>query len=93
MILCNHTCFIKTIVQSRLKSKLGFFFKDFKVKQPCVKKKMACLQKSLNGSYYALFQSLDFVLGCTGTCSHAWWFENRILFYIIYIITIPLSPA
>ncbi len=33
----------------------------------------------LKGSYYALLQSLDF--------------ENRIIFHIIYIITIPLSPA
>ncbi len=28
--------------------------------------------------------------GCTRTCSHAWWF---IIFHIIYIITIPFSPA
>ncbi len=45
----------------------------------------------LKGSYYALLQSLDFVLGCTRTCSHAWWFENHIIFHIIYIITIPFS--
>ncbi len=31
--------------------------------------------------------------GCTRTCSHAWWFENRIIFHIIYIITIPLLPS
>ncbi len=31
-------------------------------------------------AYYALLQSLDFVLGCTRTCSHAWWFENHIMF-------------
>ncbi len=48
---------------------------------------------TLKGSYYALLQSLDFVLGCTRTCSHAWWFEKHIIFHIIYIITIPLSPA
>ncbi len=29
--------------------------------------------------------------GCTRTCSHARWFENRIIFHIIYIITIILS--
>ncbi len=29
--------------------------------------------------------------GCTRTCSHDWWFENHIIFHIIYIITI-LSP-
>ncbi len=28
--------------------------------------------------------------GCTRTCSHAWWFENRIVFHINYIITMPL---
>ncbi len=22
--------------------------------------------------------------GCTITCFHAWWFENRIIFHIIY---------
>uniref|UniRef100_A0A672PZG1 Nuclear receptor coactivator 1 n=1 Tax=Sinocyclocheilus grahami TaxID=75366 RepID=A0A672PZG1_SINGR len=31
--------------------------------------------------------------GCTRTCSHAWWFEKRIIFHIIYIITIPFSPV
>ncbi len=25
--------------------------------------------------------------GCTRTCSHPWWFENRIIFHIIYLIT------
>ncbi len=29
--------------------------------------------------------------GCTRTCSHSQWLENRIIFHIIYIITI-LSP-
>ncbi len=29
--------------------------------------------------------------GCTRTCSHAWWFEKRIIFHIFYIITITLS--
>ncbi len=28
--------------------------------------------------------------GCTRTCSHAWWFENHIIFYIMCIITITL---
>ncbi len=49
--------------------------------------------KTVKGSYYALLQSLDFVWGCTRTCSHAWWFESRIIFHIIYIITIPFSPT
>ncbi len=31
--------------------------------------------------------------GCTRTCSHAWWLGNRIIFHIIYIITIPFSLA
>ncbi len=31
--------------------------------------------------------------GCTRTCSHAWWFKNRILFYTIYIITITFSVS
>ncbi len=30
---------------------------------------------------------------CFATCSHAWWFGNRIIFHIIFIITIPFSPA
>ncbi len=39
----------------------------YKIKYECLK-----------GFYYALLQSLDFVLGCTRTCSHAWLFENNI---------------
>ncbi len=31
--------------------------------------------------------------GCTRTYSHVWWFENHIIFHIIYIITTPFSPA
>ncbi len=34
-----------------------------------------------------------YVIITTRTCSHAWWFENCIIFHIIYIITIPFSPA
>ncbi len=38
------------------------------------------------------YKVLIWFWGCTRTCSHAWWFENRIIFHIIYIITINLSP-
>ncbi len=41
----------------------------------------------------SFYKVLILFWGCTRTCSHAWWFENRIIFHIIYIITIPFSPA
>ncbi len=47
----------------------------------------------VKGVLLCSFTKSWFVLGCTRTCSHAWWFENRIIFHIIYIITTPLSPA
>jgi len=31
----------------------------------------------LTGSYYALLQSLNFVLGCTRICFHAWLFKKK----------------
>ncbi len=47
----------------------------------------------LKGSYMLFYKVLILFWGCTRTCSHARWFENHIIFHIIYIITIPLSPA
>ncbi len=39
------------------------------------------------------YKVLIWFWGCTRTCSHAWWFENRIIFHIIYIITITFLPS
>uniref|UniRef100_A0A672Q3G8 E1 ubiquitin-activating enzyme n=1 Tax=Sinocyclocheilus grahami TaxID=75366 RepID=A0A672Q3G8_SINGR len=44
--------------------------------------------------YFKVILDAHFLIlfwGCTRTCSHAWWFEKRIIFHIIYIITIPLA--
>ncbi len=35
-----------------------------------------------------LYKVLILFWGYTRTCYNAWWFENRITFHIIYIITI-----
>ncbi len=37
------------------------------------------------------YKALILFWGFTWTCSHALWFENRIIFHIISIITIPFS--
>ncbi len=50
--------------------------------------------QNLKGSYYALLQSLDFVLGVYSnmlSCSVVR--KSDFFFHIIYIITIPLSTA
>ncbi len=67
-----------------------------KRKQICSMDKSGKLVLSLVfkwGPIMLFYKVLILFWGCTRTCSHAWWFENRIIFHIIYFITIPFSPA